>query len=277
MANIAGFTRAVQDKYGVRPQVPFGSSIEIGDIGRIGSDGKWQPVSTTRKRFGCSPERIKKQPDSRGSWDATSGTNVVFRVYGDGDVSKLFPQVANAKARTEISFKSSDSFVFAAKGVTVTTATDVDEVVAAVRHAYHRRNTLPESKRWDQDLAFVFAVADAKTMTALLAEESDTDVALSGKGTVGPPLSAADIALGVDIGVSTKQLQKVRQSPAPRAFYRAYKLQPSVFRRWDKEKVEIAGRLAGAVAQPVGKATGRTARKLDELPLPSFEETFKPV
>jgi hypothetical protein len=47
MSDVRGFVAAVQERYGLRPVVPFEQPVEIGDIGTIGKDGTWNPVSTT--------------------------------------------------------------------------------------------------------------------------------------------------------------------------------------------------------------------------------------
>ena len=235
MSGIEKFVKVVRKERGVLPLVPFGGEIAIGDVGVL-RDGIWEPKTSTKKRLGVEPSDVRDQRDSKMVWDITSGRNIKWAVKAEGDASKLFPDAAKAKARAEITLGSSDSFVFAAQEVTMSTAHEVTHVIEAVRSAYHLRDVLPQDRRWEKDWAFIFAVGDAKGFTALIAEESDTTVAVSGEGTAGPPKQAADIALGVSVGVSTKALQKHHAEPARRHFYRAYKLDPSIFRRWDNEK-----------------------------------------
>jgi len=222
--------------------------------------------------LGLSRARLTA-PDARGDWDATSGHDVHFHVYAKGQTSKLVQNVADAKARTEIEFNSSDSFAFAAHNVQITTATEFSDVLTAIRHAYHERHDLPEDERWDKDLAYVFAVGDADRFTALIARSSDTDVVVTGKGKVGPPASAADLALGVEIGVSSKELEKANSAPAHHYFYRAYRLNPSVFRQWDDERLQEVSGTEGI--EPVTEE--QILYLLDQRPPPSFDEMFEPV
>jgi hypothetical protein len=282
MAKLEGLVRKVQDKFGMRPTLPLGSHVRIGAIGRIGPDGEWQPVSTTTSRFGVKPTGVDHSRDERGVWDATSGKEVKFHAYAKGQTSKLISNVADAKARTEIEFGSAKSFAFAAKGVRIDQATNVDEVLRAIRRAYHRRADLPENKRWDRELCFVFGVAGADRLTVLAAKQAHTEVVVTGKGKVGPPQSAADLAASVEVGISSNELTRAQQAPAPKgSFYRAYKLNPSVLRQWDRERSEEIGteRDIGFYDRLGSEVPSKTEleRVLEARPLPDFDEAFKPV
>src|SRR3954447_11842288 len=180
MSDVRGFVAAVQERYGLRPVVPLEQPVAIGDIGTIGKDGTWNPVSTTRFRFDISPERIKATRNGRGVWDASSGKDVSFKLFARGETSDLIKTVADARARAEVTFASAESFVFAAKGVTVRTATEMSRVIEAIRLAYHRRKDRPEEGRWYRDFVFVFAVGNADRLTAMLARRAGTTVAVTG-------------------------------------------------------------------------------------------------
>jgi hypothetical protein len=145
--------------------------------------------------------------------------------------------VADAKARTEIDFSSAKSFVFAAKKVTVSSATQMDALIEAIRLAYHNRKHLPEDRRWDANLVFVFAVADAARFVAVLADRAKTTLAVSGSGKVGPPSSPAALTARISFGSSSNELQKVNLSNAESCLYRAYRLDPAIIRRWRDERV----------------------------------------
>jgi len=261
MSAVRGFVAAVQERYGMRPVVPLEQPVEIGDIGTLGRDGTWNPVSTTRFRFGVAPDRIRSTKDGRAVWEASSGKDVSFKLYARGETSQLISNVADAKARAEITFTSSKSFVFAAKGVRLRTATEMSQLIAAIRLAYHQRDDRPEENRWYKDFVFIFAVGDADRLTAILARRAKTTVAVTGRGNVGLPSSPAKLAAGIDIGMSSNEFQGITQPKATGRLYRAYKLNPSIFREWDKEKVvEIRG-LLGSAHQ-------------GEESVPSFEATF---
>jgi len=235
VANIKGFISDVQARYGWRPVVPFQTSLLIGDIGRIDKNGAWSPVSTTRDRFGLLPEGIRPGVAEDVVWDLISGNDVQFHTYGKGETSKLITNVADAKVRAEIEFKSSKSFVFAARDVTTRSATKFDKLITAIRAAYHNREDLPEDRRWDENLVFIFAIANAARFVAVLADQTNTALAATGSGSVGPPADPSRLAAGVRFGASSKQLQKVNAANAKGCFYRAFALKPSVFRSWDED------------------------------------------
>lgn len=238
MANIKGFIEATQSKYAMRPVVPFQTPIEIGDIGYLGRDGVWSPVSTVRHRFGVALGGIRDHKDQKGIWEDRSGKDVKFHLFGKGQTSKLVANVADAKARTEIDFSSSRSFVFAAKTVTVRSASEFGPVIEAIRSAYHNRSHLPEDRRWDANLVFVFAVGSASRLVVILADRAKTTLAVMGSGKVGPPATPAELTGRIEFGSSSNELQKVNVTNARHCFYRAYRLNPSILRKWRKEKLE---------------------------------------
>ena len=256
MSAVRKFVTAVKERYGMRPVVPFEQPVSIGDIGTIGKDGTWNPLSTTKLRFDVTPEKIRSTKDGRGVWDASSGKNVTFNLYGNGQTSKLIKNVADAKARAEIMFGSRNSWVFAAKGVTVRSATKFSELIEEIRSAYHERHDRPEKERWYKDFVFIFAVGDADQLTAMLARRAKTTVALTGRGSVGPPSTVVSLAAGIDFGTSSDDYQSINQSPAAGRLYRAYRLERSILKKWDEKRL-----VAYAKAPPP----------------PTFEETFTEV
>jgi len=262
------FIEGVESNWAVRPVAPFGLVVEIGDIGRVGPNGEWEPISTTKRRFDVVPQGIRTQPAGDETWSLTSGRDVTFKAYARGQPSDLIRNVADAEARAEIAFHSSESFAFGASRIRITSASEIGDVLQAIRRAYHERGHLPENQRWEKDLAYVFAVADAESMTALIATQANTTVAVTGAGELGPPQSAANLALGVSVGISTNELLNGTRTPAPRAFYRAYRLNPSIFRRWDRERDEV---LQGIVAP----APEDVLNSLNAKPLPDFDEAFE--
>jgi hypothetical protein len=234
VANIKGFVSGVQGRFGYRPVVPFQTPLAIGDIGVIDKNGVWNPRSTTRDRFGLLPDGIRTAKADEAVWDLASGKDVKFQGYAKGQTSKLIQNVADAKLRTEIEFNSANSFVFAAREVVVKMATQFDALITAIRAAYHNRDNLPEDRRWDANLAFVFAVGDTKRLVAVLAEKANTALLVSGSGKLGPPTDPSKLALGVRFGASSNEVQKVNAANARACFYRAYALRPSVFKSWDQ-------------------------------------------
>lgn len=259
MADIAGFVQEVHRRYGMRPVVPLEFPIEIGDIGKIAHDGTWQPISTVRHRFNCFPGRVHRAADDR-IWEACSGDDVSFRTYAKGETSELIVKPAHAKQRAEIAFGSPGGFVFAARGLTIRTAVETDDMIDKIRLAYHLRRQRPEDGRWYRDFTFVFAVADADRFTALVAERERAQVAVTTRASFGPPSAVGKLASVVHFGAGSEDLQRTNQRGARGRFYRAFKLRPEVLRRWREE--------------PWSKSRGVITF---DCPPSSFEETFAEV
>jgi hypothetical protein len=258
MTDIAGFVEQVHQHFGMRPVVPLEFPIEIGDIGTIGSDGTWKPISTVRHTFHGFPGRVRRATDGR-VWELSSG-DVVFRLYDRGETSPLIPAAAHAKARAEISFRSPGAFVLAARGVSVRTAVELDALIDKIHRAYPTRRQRPEEGRWYKQFAFVFEVADAERFTALLPSNGSARVAITPKGTAGPPATPDKLASLVRFGAGSEDLERTNQRDARGRFYRAYKLRAEVLARWREE--------------PWSQSRGVISF---EWPTPSFEETFEEV
>jgi hypothetical protein len=218
----------------MRPVVPLEFPIEIGDIGTIGNDGAWRPISTVRHRFNGFPGRVRRSCDGR-VWELSSGDDVSFHLYDRGETSSLVPARAHAKARAEITFRSSGAFVLAARGVTIRTAVDLAALIDKIHLAYHTRRARPEEGRWYKEHAFVFEVADAERFTALLPANGSARVAITPKGTAGPPATPDKLASLVRFGAGSEDLERTNQRDARGRFYRAYKLRPEVLARWREE------------------------------------------
>jgi len=259
MADIAGFVTEVRQQFGMRPVVPLDFPIEIGDIGTIANDGAWKPISTVRHRFHAYPGRVRRATEDR-VWELCSGDDVSFKLYRRGETSPLIPVAAHAKARAEITFRSPGAFVLAARGVTVRTADDMSALIDKIHLAYHTRRQRPEEGRWYKEFAFVFEVADAERFTALLPANGHARVAITPKGTAGPPGTPEKLASLVRFGPGSEDLERTNQRDAHGRFYRAYRLRPEVLARWREE--------------PWSQSRGVITFA---WPTPSFEETFEEV
>ena len=260
MADTAALVEQVHRRFGMRPVLPLEFPMEIGDIGSIGPDGSWKPISTVRHAFHAVPGRVRRTADAQ-VWEASSGGQVAFERYGRGETSELIPVPAHAKARTEITFRSSDAFVLAARGVTIRTATDMAVLIDKVHLAYHTRRERPEEGRWWTDYLFVFAVADAERFTALWpASRAGVSVAITPRGAARPPAAPGDLATVVGFGPGAEDVERTNQRDARGRFYRAWRLRPEVLARWREE--------------PWTRARGVISF---EWPTPSFDETFAEV
>jgi hypothetical protein len=250
------------------PIVPLGSPIDVGHVGTLSDENQWQPVTTLQDHLHVEPEGLQIAPANEDSWESTSGKDVSFRVYAEGEASELVPQVANAKARTEVTMAKSESFVFSARNVTITSANNLTAVIKAIRWAYHERRHLSQEERWNKDWVYVFAVADAEHYAALAAKSSHTTIAAEASGDVQLPTGPAGLSAGVEFTNSNNAYDKANEHPGHHCFYRAYKLNPSMFERWDnEEQEEISGITVVTEEQQLAA--------WDTLPVPGREEVFE--
>jgi len=150
--------------------------------------------------------------------------------------------------------------VFAARGVTVRRAVELEGVIDRVHLAYHTRRERPEEGRWYKEFAFVFEVGDAERFTALLPANGHARVAIVPKGTGGPPGSPKQLASLVRFGPGAEDFERTNQRDAQGRFYRAYRLRPEVLARWRDE--------------PWSRSRGEITF---EWATPSFEETFEEI
>jgi hypothetical protein len=125
-------------------------------------------------------------------------------------------------------------------------------------------------RRWLQQFVFVFAVGNATHFNALLSRERGVAVVLNARGSVGPPADATSLVAKVDIHIAQKQLSQVEERPARGVFYRAYKLNPSIWRKWDREIIdELRGQPESFGIQPPPPAPiGKTAKEVG-VPVPT--------
>jgi len=260
MPDVDGFVREVRRQYGMRPVIPLEFPIEIGDIGTIANDGVWKPISTIRHRFNCFPARISRMVEDRVWAGCSPNGDVRFETFKNGEVSPLIARADRAKARAEIEFNSGNAFVFAAGGLTIRRAVELDDVIDKIHLAYHTRRQRPEEGRWYKDYVFVFEVADAQRFTAMLAEADGTRVAVMSRGANGPPSAPERLASVVRFGPGSEDLHHINQRDASGRFYRAYKLRSEVLERWREE--------------PATRSRGVFTF---EWPTASFEETFSEV
>lgn len=260
MTDTAGFVNAVHRRLGMRPVLPLDFPIEIGDVGAIGRDGVWQRDTTVRHRFNSFPARVRRTTPDGGVWEVSSD-DVSFETFQRGQTSALVPTLAHAKARTEISFRSHRSFVLAARGVTIRTATEIDALIDGIHLAYWTRRERPEEGRWYRNLCFVLAVADAERFTALLPMHDDARLSITPRGTGGPPASPAQLASLVRFGAGSEDFVRTNQRDARGRFYRAYRLRQEILARWRGEPSPTHSRDVLSFEQPTA----------------SFEETFVEV
>jgi hypothetical protein len=117
-------------------------------------------------------------------------------------------------------------------------------------------------------MVFIFAVADAARLTAMLSRRAKTTVAVMGRGNAGPPSSPAKLAAAIEFGAASNELQEITQPNAKGRLYRGYRLHPSIFRRWDNETYTEVREIGGpqVIADKPVRPSTRPSRKSESGP-----------
>jgi hypothetical protein len=228
---------------------PLGSAIRMGSVGYF-DQGQWVELGTTSSFFKLKLSETAGAGEPN-SFDGKGGKGLKFEAYAKGETSALSPDVAKAQARAEINFGSEDSFVMNVKNQTVKTASELGELIAAIRYAYRYRAQLPASERWEKHYAVVVGVASAESVTALSASTKNATAVVSGSASVSAPTSPADLDASMKVSFTKESVDKLWRGPANGYAVQALKIKPSIFKRWDREDVVFA-KTKGLVAAPSG-------------------------
>jgi hypothetical protein len=210
MSTFEAFVKKVRKEYGVNPLLPFGTPIEPGVIGTM-SGGK-----LTRRG---SVESILKKPlppltSSRApaNWGLTSGKSVSVGILASGKSSNLFPDLAAASVRAEISFGGKGSYVLSAKDVVISTVADPASLMGAILAAYGR-------KEWEKDFILINEVATPGSVFAALSHSGSGGVLLNAKGNLNAgPVDIAGLAANFQVTAKTSDAETYESGGQPLFF-----------------------------------------------------------
>lgn len=229
-------TKAFYEKSRVILVRPLGSSVRLGSVGYF-SDGQWLEVATTETMFKIKLSLVpgSSQPNT---FNGKSGKRLKFEAKAAGEPSALVGDVAQANARIEITFGSEGAFVMNVKNQRVSTAGNLADLMIAIRYAYRFRETLPEGERWEQKYAVIVGLASAESVTALSsASKNATAIVSADLGTAAPP-TLAQLDASMSVSFVEESVDDLWSGPAKGYAFRALKIEPSIFRRWDRADVE---------------------------------------
>jgi hypothetical protein len=247
-------TKAFYEKSKVILVRPLGSRVALGSVGYF-SDGQWVDVSTTKEMFDITltADAGSGQPNS---FSGKSGSRLKFEAKAAGEASAMTPAVANAKARIEISFGSAGAFVMNVKSQRVASATKLGKLMEAIRHAYRYGETMEPHRRWKKNYAVVVGLASAQSVTALLSSSKDATAVISG-GATSPATTLGQLDASMSVSFSHESVDDLWMGPAEGYAFRALKIEPSMFSRWDEEPIEYVTASLGFAA---AKAPARKRR-----------------
>lgn len=224
---------------------PLGSTLQLGSVGYF-SRGQWVEIGTTSSMFGLGLTK-RNGSDEPNSFDAKGGNGFSFQVKAKGELSDLVPQLGDAKARAEVQFGSKDGYVFSVRNQRVASARQLAEVLGAIRWAYHYRRRLPEGRRWEKRYAVIVGVASAESAIAVVSDSSNAAIVVEGSGALKVPQTPAELDAKMKITRTRESTQKLWLGPASGYAVQALQLDPSIWKRWDREDAKYMTRAARAV------------------------------
>jgi hypothetical protein len=228
-------TKAFYEKSDVILVQPLGGTVSLGSVGYF-SKGQWLEVTTTEAMFDIKLVASAGNAEPN-SFSGKSGKRLKFEAKAAGEPSAIAGALAKANARIEISFGSVGAFVMNVKNQRVATAGKLGDLITAIRYAYRFRDVQPPEKRWQKNYAVIVGIVSAESVTALLSSTKDATAIVSGGASGAPTLAQLDASMAVSF--SKESVDDLWQGPATGYAFRALKLEPSIFKSWDNEKVDF--------------------------------------
>jgi hypothetical protein len=233
--------RSVQKQADTRLIYPFGLSVRVGDVIRIGAGGGFSIEGSTQSLLGVpipSADQLRTGTPGDRMW--TSGKRTKLTFYADLKASsELLKSLPDGSAGFGITFESRDSWLLALTGRSLLTFDQVDTYRRAILDAYKRGV-------WQEDWALVTEVAYAEMMTFLASKFNNTKAALALSGRVDANLAAdAQLTAGASVAYTSSELDKWITEIRGPVGCRGLRIQDRLFRR---TKV---GDLEAAVAEEV--------------------------
>lgn len=190
--------KSIQDDTDLRLIVPFGLTLQMGDVISVSPDGEFTLQGNVKSLLGASTGRSRAGNPVDMSW--SSGNNVEVAFHAGGKASTVFPDLPAASARLEVSFGSAKSWLLAMRGRKLRSLENLDRFRVPILDAYRRGV-------WKPDWALVTTVGEASRMTLLAARSRNTKVALS----LGAKVAAnaglkAQLTAGVSIAAANQQI-----------------------------------------------------------------------
>jgi len=232
MADIRALVHQCQEKAKLRPVLPLGQSVRLGDVGYLEGDS-FRYLGSVDVFF----QRAVGRPlegDTIDKIELMSEQGVTLHPYGKTEPSAVFGALANGSARVEATFSSEKSFLMTARDVLLKRMREPIRFIDAMMAAYKEGS-------WDEDHCFIYEVGRAAHFTAVLAQQGGGSLLLSAEAGIAPGgVALADVAAGVSYKRTSGSLHVVVADKGVNAFFNAYRVRKK-FLRDPKLQVAAAG------------------------------------
>lgn len=210
----------------MRPVVPLGQPTAIGQVGVFDDDGAFDPLGTVEVMLGQGVGRLSAAGPPVTHSLSSGKKDVTLMNFGAEIPSGTFQGLGAAKAHVEIEFHSDESFVWAAKDITIKQIEQLQLLLNAMIWAYQLGS-------WRKDYVVITQIGVAKSFTALLSAGRGSKVLLGASGKAQTPAKAtiADLSVGFKAIAESALTEKMVCKRNVVAFYQAVKVNESALDR----------------------------------------------
>ncbi|WP_327385527.1 hypothetical protein [Streptomyces sp. NBC_01207] len=218
----------------MRPVLPLGQPISIGAVGYL-EDHAFRYLGTCETMLGLPPgQPLKGQ--GQPQFELVSGKDVHYSTHAEGQTSEAFGVIANANGAVEISFDSDESFLIAARDVSVST---MENPISLLQRMLDRFSV----NAWKEEYCVVYEIGLAETYTSVISQQSGSKLLLSADGSAGKGgLSLGQLAVGSRFEQQKGALDRLIAAHQVPAFFNAYKVRDRFFTGATTETAASLGR-----------------------------------
>lgn len=211
------FVQAARSNFQMRPALPLGTPIRLGDVIQVTDGGQIVSIGTVEDVLGLDIGTILPPASGTSSQRITSGDDVRFGVLAKGVASQLFPQMPSANARVEIELSRGDSVFALVTKPRIEKLANPHRLHKPMREAYF-------TDAWKPDFAVIIELGTPQHVQVILARSSDTKVMLeaSADATLAG-IDIADAAADLHTQATSKDVTQYRASGTP-IFYNAIRV-----------------------------------------------------
>ncbi|WP_146069663.1 hypothetical protein [Arthrobacter sp. B0490] len=228
------FISGMNDAYGMRPTVPFGTPIALGHVVIVDqSTGRLSHVGTLADILGI--DDLPELPPAPGqvNQELRIGESMSVGVLAEGEASTLFPNLPSAGARIEVRFGSDNSVYALVSQPEIRKLGQTHRLYAPILEAHAAKHHA--AKTWDQDWALITEIGTPSNVHAILSHSAGTSFLLQGRADVDLATAAtADFAGSFSLQSSTNAVVEYRSHETP-VLYNAIRVKTPF---WDVAEVQ---------------------------------------
>jgi hypothetical protein len=192
---------SIQRETDLRLILPFGLNLEPSDVISVAENGDFGLEGSSQTLLGL-PAGEPRETGEAVDLFRQVGKEVSCEFRAEGEASSLFPELPQASAKVDVSFRHANSWVLALTGRRLSSLEELNRFRRPILDAYR-------SGVWRKKWALVTSVATADAITLLAAKSDDTKIALTLAGQVDATAGLeAKLTAGATIAAASKEITK---------------------------------------------------------------------